>query len=402
VQIIIENLVGNALKYTQQDGSVCLTIDLHDNQLSISVADNGMGIPSKDKLKLFEGFFRARNAAASDAVGTGIGLMLTKKLVMIHKGKISFESEENMGSEFWVNLSCDKKMYREDEIVNSEIKKITESHETTDNINRMQILLVEDNDDLRVYLALQLRKKFDVIEARDGLEAMEILSKESPDLILSDILMPKSDGFELCEKVKADIATCHIPLILLTSLTERENVIKGLNLGADDYISKPFDMSILESKINTIFSNRALFRRKYIEKSITLNENEALSELNNSFLKKLVELIDSNIANEDFNIEDMAYHMAMSRSVFFKKVKSLTGQNPKDFTRDIKMSRAADLLRDKKYSIAEIAYLTGFPNAKYFSTAFKKYHGVSPTNFIEREKREDNFAGNLGEQEHDN
>jgi len=199
------------------------------------------------------------------------------------------------------------------------------------------------------------------------------------------------DGFELCNTVKNNVATCHIPFILLTSLSDREDVLKGLSMGADDYITKPFDITILEGKINTIFSNRALYRKKYIEKSVTVNESNLLSDLNKNFMGKIVKHIEDNITNEEFNIDDLAYEMAMSRSVFFKKVKSLTGQNPKDFIRDIKMNKAADFLRDQKYSISEIAYLIGFPNAKYFSTAFKKYYGISPTTFIEKEKRDENF-----------
>jgi signal transduction histidine kinase/DNA-binding response OmpR family regulator/ligand-binding sensor domain-containing protein len=391
VQIMIENLLTNAIKYTQKGGQIIVRIE-NSSKLIIRISDNGIGIPSKSQEKLFESFFRADNTSDSYEIGTGIGLMFTKKLVELHKGKISFLSSENVGSTFSIEIPSQKDDYREEELKQLINKELDSDQSDIDhNTAMMQILLVEDNDDLRTYLAKMLRKKYQVFEAANGIEALHLLEKESPELILSDILMPLMNGFELCEKIKSNISTCHIPLILLSSLSDREDVVKGLNLGADDYITKPFDMLILESKINTIFNNRANYRKKYIEKSVSLNESTQLNDLNKTFMKKLVELVEKNITNEEFNIDDLSCEMAMSRSVFFKKVKSLTGQNPKDFIRDIKMNKAADLLRDKKYSISEIAYLIGFPNAKYFSTAFKKYYGISPSTFIEKEKREEGF-----------
>lgn len=169
---------------------------------------------------------------------------------------------------------------------------------------------------------------------------------------------------------------------VLTSLAEREDIIKGLNAGADDYITKPFDLSVLKTKIAAIINNRRLYRKKYIDKSAFSDETSVINELDRKFMSKLVEYIEEKMMNENFSIDTLAMEMAMSRSVFFKKIKSLTGQNPQEFIRDIKMKKAATLLNEKKYSIGEIAYLTGYPNAKYFSTAFKKYYGTTPSTFI--------------------
>lgn len=395
LQIMLENLITNAIKYNSKGGYINIKTSVQDDKLSIVVSDNGIGIPAKAQEKLFESFYRASNAASSVEIGTGIGLMFTKKLVELHKGNITFVSSENVGSTFRIEIPVNRGAYQDDEIAKERMELPEEEvqHEE-DTQHSMHILLVEDNDELRSYLTKTLRKKYTVAEAANGIEALGLLEKDIPDLILSDIMMPEMDGFELCQKVKTNISTCHIPLILLTALSEREDVLKGLSMGADDYITKPFDISILESKIKTIFNNRALFRKKYIEKSVSVNENNLLNDLNKNFMKKLVELVEANITNEEFNIDELAYEMAMSRSVFFKKVKSLTGQNPKDFIRDIKMNKAADLLRDQKYSVSEIAYLIGFPNAKYFSTAFKKYYGISPTTFIEKEKREETYMEN--------
>ena len=199
-------------------------------------------------------------------------------------------------------------------------------------------------------------------------------------------MMPGISGIELCEIIKSNIDTCHIPLILLTALSEREDIIKGINAGADDYLTKPFDLHILESKISTIIKNRKLFRKKFIDKSAFAPDEQGMNELDKNFMIKVMSYIEEKMANEDFSIDNLAMDMAMSRSVFYKKIKSLVGQNPQDFIKDIKMKRAANLLKEKKYSIGEVAYLTGFPNAKYFSTAFKKYYGVSPSAFCQQEE----------------
>ena len=232
-----------------------------------------------------------------------------------------------------------------------------------------------------------MNKNYYVIDAPNGEEGLEKIKKEIPDFILSDVMMPGISGIELCKKIKSDIDTCHIPLILLTALSEREDIIKGINAGADDYLTKPFDLNILESKINTIIKNRKLFRKKYIDKTAFSSDEPGMNELDKKFMKKVMTYIEERMANEDFSIDNLAIEMAMSRSVFYKKIKSLVGQNPQDFIKDIKMKKAANLLREKKYSISEIAYLIGFPNAKYFSTAFKKYFGVSPSQFNEQENK---------------
>lgn len=403
VQMMLENLLTNAIKYTNTNGQITVFVEVKEGQkLVIQVRDNGIGIPQTAQNKLFNTFYRAANAASSVEIGTGIGLMFTKKLVQLHKGTISFISSENVGTTFRIELPVKKDDYTEEEIFIRKSEDIeTEIIEEDSTHQQMQILLVEDNDELRTYLSKMLRKQYAIEEASNGVEALKVLESVSPELILSDVLMPEMNGYDLCKHVKSNISTCHIPFILLTSLSEREDVIMGLNCGADDYITKPFDMTILESKIKAIFNNRALFRKKYIEKSISLNENNLLNDLNKNFIKKLVDIIELNITREEFNIDEIASEMAMSRSVFFKKVKSLTNQNPKDFIRDIKMNKAADLLRDKKYSISEIAYLIGFPNAKYFSTAFKKYYGVSPTTFIDKEKKEDSYMNQLNSETED-
>lgn len=386
---ITDNLLSNALKYTKENGNVNVRTVINGNTLTIKVIDDGIGIPKKSQKKLFTRFYRADNSYKTNELGSGIGLVLVKKMTLLHKGQISLSSKPNLGSTFTVEIPINQDAYKKTEILIKEENTIKQDIiEEENNDNSTKLLLVEDNNELRDYMYHILNKSYNVITASNGLEALECITKENPDFILSDVMMPEMDGIQLCSKVKSNIETCHIPVILLTALSEREDIIKGLNAGADDYITKPFDITILKKKINTLIKNRILFRKKYIDKTAFNSEETGMNELDKSFMLKVVEYIEENMPNEDFTIDNLAIEMAMSRSVFYKKIKSLTGQGPHDFIRDIKMKKAVNLIKEKKYPIGEIAYLTGFPNAKYFSTAFKKYYGVSPSQFEEQEKYE--------------
>lgn len=385
LSIILDNLLSNSIKYTCQHGNVWIKSTVASGMLTIEVTDDGIGISPQAQKKLFNRFYRAENATNSKETGSGIGLLLTKKMALLHKGCINFSSNVGAGTTFRIQLPIQKSNYSETEIIKKEFTPHPQTYteQTTDEENnKLKLLIVEDNEELRSYLAHYLNRDYHIIESADGQAALDIIPKENPDFIISDVMMPILSGIDLCSQLKSNIETCHIPIILLTSLAEREDIIKGLNSGADDYITKPFDLSVLKSKIAAIINNRRLYRKKYIDKSAFSDETSVVNELDRKFMSKLVEYIEEKMMNEDFSIDTLAMEMAMSRSVFFKKVKSLTGQNPQEFIRDIKMKKAAILLNEKKYSIGEIAYLTGYPNAKYFSTAFKKYYGTTPSAFI--------------------
>lgn len=243
-------------------------------------------------------------------------------------------------------------------------------------------MIVEDNEELRSYLAHYLSRDYQVLESANGQSALETVAKETPDFIISDVMMPILSGTDLCRQLKSNIETCHIPIILLTSLAEREDIINGLDAGADDYITKPFDLSVLQTKIACIINNRRLYHKKFIDKSAFNEESAVINELDKKFMEKVVRYIEDKMMQKDFSIDTLSLEMAMSRSVFFKKIKSLTGQSPQELIRDIKLKKATTLLLEKKYNIGEIAYLTGYPNAKYFSTAFRKYFGKTPSEYI--------------------
>lgn len=361
-------------------------MDANTQRLTIEIIDDGIGISNLEQQKLFKRFYRADNAANSTETGSGIGLLLTKKMVALHKGKISFTSVENMGTSFKVEIPIAKEFYSDSEIITT--KEILEPNidqiEQDENSSKIKILLVEDNDDLRGYLAKYLNKNYVVREVVDGQCAIDIIPEFNPDFIISDILMPNVTGLELVHQLKSNIETCHIPIILLTSLAEREDVIKGFEVGADDYITKPFDMPILETKIQAIIRNRTLYKKKYIDRSAFEDNSQTITELDRQFMSQVLDKIEDNIANENFTIDTLALEMAMSRTVFYNKIRSLTAQSPIDLIIDVRMKKAASLLRENRYTIAEIAYLTGSTNPKYFSTSFKKYYGLTPSQFIEK------------------
>ena len=385
VSIILDNLISNSVKYSCQHGNVLVKSTLIDGKLIIEVTDDGIGISVQAQKKLFNRFYRGENAINSKETGSGIGLLLTKKMALLHRGTITFSSTEGVGTTFHIEIPVKESDYNKTELIQKEFKQEVPQERISDEPGKIKLLLVEDNEELRSYLSRYLSQDYTIIESPDGQAALSIIPKENPDFIISDVMMPFLSGIELCSRLKSNIETCHIPFILLTSLAEREDIIKGLNAGADDYVTKPFDLSVLKSKIASIINNRSLYRKKYIDKSAFNDESHLVNELDKKFMEQVVEYIEEKMVNEDFSIDTLAMEMAMSRSVFFKKIKSLTGQNPQEFIRDIRMKRAATLLREDKYSIGEIAYLTGFPNAKYFSTAFKKYYGCSPSTFIDKE-----------------
>lgn len=390
--IILDNLLSNAIKYTNPHGNVLVKVHHKEQKLHLTLTDDGIGISAKAQKKLFNRFYRAENAANSNETGSGIGLLLTKRMVILHKGQISFSSSEGIGTTFHIEIPISQSAYQQSEIIEKGNNKAETSQTLHDehesDKNRIKLLLVEDNEELRSYLSQYLQKYYHVIEASNGAKALEQVKKDSPDFIISDILMPEMTGTELCRALKTNIETCHIPVILLTSLAEREDIIEGFNAGADDYITKPFDLSVLESKIQAILKNRILYRKKYIDKSAFSDESNTVNEIDRNFMCKIVNHIEEQMVNEDFSIDTLAVEMAMSRSVFYKKIKSLTSQNPQEFIRDLKMKKAVRLIREQKYSIGEIAYLTGYPNAKYFSTAFKKFYGCTPTSYLEKENAE--------------
>ncbi len=395
IEKVIDNLISNAIKYSNPGSEVKIDLKCSPEKWKLEVSDQGIGISRKAQRQIFKEFYRGENAVNSKVVGSGIGLLLVKKYVNMHGGDVTFESQENAGSTFRVNIPF--KDISEISINPEEANKtlpvtfdfvpdvgIAEIHSENQSEREMKIMVVEDNDDLLKFMQNTLATEFRVSIALDGIEAWKIIHKQMPDLIVSDVMMPGMDGFELCRLVKSTYETSHIPIILLTALTEKANQLKGLGLGADDYITKPFDMNLLVQRIRTIIHNRQIARDKAL-KMISTNNNEPLleNEHNDKFVKKLSEVVKANIANSSFDKEDFARAMNVSSSLLYKKMKALTDTSPTDFIKIVRLNHALELLRSRKYSVTEVSEMCGFASVGYFSTVFKKHFRKSPTEIFD-------------------
>ena len=383
IEKVVDNLISNAVKYSHTDTQVRIHLHCDDNRWILRVKDRGIGISRKAQRKLFKEFYRAENAINSKVVGSGIGLLLVKNYVTMHGGSISFESEVNVGSTFQVVIPY-KKMPVPEVHPASDLSKDQTQHTLIGNgiypSKELKVLIVDDNEDLLNFMRDTLSREFEVTTAEDGVEAWEFISKEMPDLIVSDIMMPKMDGFKLCQLLKSTYATSHIPIILLTALSEKAEELQGLGLGADDYLTKPFDINLLVQRIKTIICNREAVRKKAL-RLIKGSAAEPIlaNELNDRFVKKMLDVAWAKISDSDFNKETFASAMNVSPSLLYKKCKSLTDQSPTDFIKTIRLDYALELLQTRMYTVSEVSALCGFANPGYFSTVFRKYFGKSPT-----------------------
>lgn len=395
---ILNNLLSNAIKYTPETGTILVSVGQNDKKWYISVKDSGIGIPQSEQKYLFKRFFRAKNAINSRETGSGIGLLLVQKLVALHQGNISFISKEGIGTEFKVTFNKGDQYFHQNgahkEYISKNIPKVeiieekdssvptSESEEATSTIEEKScILIVEDNNEMRTYLKNSLSKDYRIIEASDGDEVEEHLQEWAPDLIVSDIMMQRMNGDILAQKLKSSVETSHIPIILLTALSDKDNIIKGLDEGADDYITKPFDMSVLRARIRNLLRNR-----KKLQVAVTScapNKDEVIYDnpLDKEFMKRIDELIEEHLDDSEYSVNGLCRDVGMSRSSLYNKIKALTGQGPNDYSRFIRLKHAAELLAEKQYNVSEVATLTGFGGSKYFSTAFKKQFGQSPSKY---------------------
>lgn len=395
IEKVIDNLISNAIKYSNPGSEVRIDLKCGSEKWKFEVSDRGIGISRKAQRQLFKEFYRGENAVNSKVVGSGIGLLLVKKYVNMHNGEVTFESQENAGSTFRVIIPFKE---LSGTVVNQKEVSSTlpvtidlepdfgtiETHSETQSEREMKIMVVEDNDDLLKFMHKTLESEFRVLTAMDGSEAWKIIQKQLPDLIVSDVMMPGMDGFELCNHVKSAYETSHIPIILLTALSEKNNELKGLGLGADDYITKPFDMNLLVQRIRTIIHNRQVVKDKAL-KMISNNNNEPLleNEHNDKFVKKLSEVVKLNIANTAFDKDEFAQAMNVSSSLLYKKMKALTDTSPTDFIKIVRLNHALELLQSRKYSVTEVSEMCGFASVGYFSTVFKKHFRKSPTEIFE-------------------
>jgi signal transduction histidine kinase/ligand-binding sensor domain-containing protein/DNA-binding response OmpR family regulator len=391
---IVNNLFSNAIKYTPKGGLVKLSVEMEDKVWVLKISDTGIGIPPKEQKNLFKMYYRAENAVNSRKPGSGLGLIMVENLVKMHGGKISFVSQENIGSTFTLIFPRNKtrhniiaKTYSEpllnDRIPNKPViwyNKL-QSKISQKPINNIKVLIVEDDDELRDYLTCSLSNTYYISEASDGQIAYDLIQKEKFDLVISDVMMPVMNGDELCRRIKNNIDTSHIPVILLTALSDKKSTIIGLGSGADNYVNKPFDIDVIKARIENILFNRQLIKESLL-KGVTPNtEKVFINNLDKTIIKTILEIVEKELSNSEFSITDLCREAAMSRTLLYEKIKVHTGLAPNEFIRIIRLNKAMDLLKEGEIPINEIAFKVGFQDSKYFSTAFKKFFGQSPKHY---------------------
>ena len=393
---ILHNLLSNAMKYTPEGGQVKVILQGNNTHWSVEISDTGIGISASDQKKMFKQLFRGQNAINQRITGSGIGMLQTYRLVKRHLGNITVTSEENKGTTFHLRFPTDHKKYihHKDTVSNESVPYFIP--EPTDNSSYKpspqtapSLLIVEDNPDLRNFLRQSLAESYRITEAQNGQEALETIAQEQPDLIISDIMMPVMRGNDLCQTLKDNMETSHIPIILLTALGDRESILHGLNVKADSYVVKPFDIDILKANIASVLTNKEILRKRFSQLDYQtenlpkeVQETPGLS-LDQEFLEKITKLVIKNLG-KDFNVDDLCLEMGMSRSSLYNKVKALTDHSPSDFIRQTRLKEGASLLRSKKYTVAEVSDMLGFSDPKYFTDIFKKHYGMTPSAYMKQ------------------
>ncbi|MRX64782.1 hybrid sensor histidine kinase/response regulator transcription factor [Maribacter luteus] len=402
---VFYNLISNAFKYTPKNGTIAIEISKDEKNITIDVKDSGPGIPIEYREKVFDRFFEIpeyTKTKKGQGTGTGIGLSIAKSIMDLHKGSISvLENPDNGGSIFRITLPLGKSHLSEDEIIKdfkfsddvglytSQLKHPIPqtpliANELLVDLEKETILLVEDNVPLRTFMKDLLKDNYNVIEAGDGEEALKKALKYVPSLIVSDVIMPVMVGTELCAKVKENLKTSHIPVILLTSRTSLLYKFEGLESGADDYISKPFNVREFQLRVKNLIDSSKRLRNKFSDdKSFSPNEI-VISSVDEQLLKKALQIIEDNIANDQFDIPTFSSELGVSRTLLFTKIKAWTNFTPNEFVQEIRMKRAADLLEQDKLNISQISYQVGFKNPKYFSKCFTKKYGISPSSYADK------------------
>jgi len=403
---ILSNLLSNAYKFTPEKGKISLSVEIDKNETEqglgkngtviFTVRDNGIGIPREKQYKIFDRFYQDELPETFVSQGSGIGLSMVNEYVGILGGSIHVESEIQKGSSFIVRIPVqifsEKEITEKNSFAPEPQKQVrlnlkSKADDPIYDSEKKTILLVEDNPDFRFYLKDNFKNKYNIVEAANGKEGWKQVLKHLPDLVVSDVMMPQMNGVELCSKLKGDGRTSHIPVILLTAKVETEATLEGYSSGADDYISKPFDFRILESRIENITISRQKLQQTY-QAMLGLNpEKIEVTSLDEKFIQKALEIVEVNMENASFSVEDMAAELAMSRVSLYKKLLSLTQKTPVEFIRIIRLKRAADLMENSQSSVSEIAYKVGFNSPRYFSKYFKEFYNELPSDYIKKHRR---------------
>ena len=389
---ILANLLSNAFKFTPDGGTVTIRLQDHAGYVILSVEDNGKGIQPQNLSSVFDQFF-----TADHLTGTGIGLHLTHEFVGMHKGSIRVESEPGKRTVFLVELPKGKSHFDESCVFAPSVTELSsgvanlDTREMDEIVNRTYdytILIVEDDPDINAYLQKELKPNFRILTAENGLVAVDILAKENVSLVISDVMMPEMNGYELCKRIKSDIVFSHIPVILLTALSDDKQRMYGIASGADEFIQKPFNIEEVKLRIVRLLEERARLRNAFAQElqspaasGLKTDKAESMDEL---FMRKFMALIEESYPDSNFSIEKASEMLGLSRVHLYRKVKELTGVTPTDFLRNYRLKQAAALLRQKDCNVNEAAYAPGFSSPPYFSKCFKAVYNITPTEYQEK------------------
>lgn len=397
---VLYNLFSNALKFTKAGGAIKLSITETDTQVQLELVDEGIGISKKHLSKIFNRFYQANDANSVNGAGFGLGLTISNEIIKLHQGEITVKSKKGVGSTFTIILKKGNSFFNEAEIGGSEtndelidnyfttkqdkVEVLAQSTETPA-LKEQTLLIVEDNLDIGNYIAELLSDEFTILRAYNGQEGLEMALEKMPDLIISDVMMPIMDGIELTHNLKTNVATSHIPVILLTARASFMNKMEGFETGADDYVTKPFNESLLRARIKNILKNRSLLHEKFHSEDTTDISELVKNKKDQEFLENLGQFIEKNIDSDNLSANLVAKELGMSHSVLYKKLKTITGLSLVEYIRDYRLKKAKQLLKTKQFSINEVCYQVGYSDRKYFSKLFKERFGNPPT-FYMKEK----------------
>lgn len=386
---VFVNLLSNAFKFTPEGGSVRIELTEEEDRVFIQVIDTGSGIQPGNLPHLFDRFY-----TEDRSMGTGIGLHLVKEYIHMHGGEIRVESEPGQRTSFTVCLRKGKAHFEDSDLMETSVSHQayeasrlddSETHKMLSKTYPYTILITEDDDEVRCFLERELSPHFKTRTAANGKDALRVLEEEEISLVVSDVMMPEMNGFELCRMIKSQLPFSHIPVILLTALTDERQRIFGITGGADDYIQKPFHTDYVKIKIIHLLQERQKLRERLLEKlrdnKLLLSEPEKVESIDDAFLRKFAEQIEAVYADPEYNVEKLSETLGLSRGHLHRKIKELTGTAPVEFLRTYRLNKATQLLRQNAYTVSEVAYRTGFSSPAYFSKCFKAVYGVTPTEY---------------------
>lgn len=390
IRKVITNLLSNAFKYTPDGGNVTVTIFKTGNNIGVSVADSGIGISDNDKKHVFERFFQTRQDA--DKTGSGIGLHIVNEYIRLHNGSLLVDDNHPCGSVFTFTIP-----YRKAEEKETEIEETVNTVVAADAINddlqenedkKPTVLVVDDIREMCEFLSDNLRDNYEVLTASNGVEALSMMKMHDVSLVVSDVMMPEMDGMELCRRIKTDLQYSHIPVILLTARAAEESKVEGLELGADDYITKPFNFNVLKLRIDKFLEWTRRSHKKFVQKMDVAPSEITITKLDEELIAKAIKIVEANIIDSEFSVEDFSREIGMTRGHLYKKLMSITGKGPSDFIRIIRLKRAKQYLRESQYRVSEIAYKVGFNSPKIFTKNFKAEFGILPSEYVKQEQQE--------------